>query len=92
MQFGNVMSAKWLVLLVLLGVVALFVPFIPQTQASGHFVGVQYEQTAIVSPTYYAFHCGSYVDSRVTAQLASGYAGFYQLSNGYAFTCNYNSR
>ena len=86
------MSAKWAALLVLLGVVALFLPFVPQTQASGHFLGAQYQRTAMVSPTYYAFHCGSYIDSQVTAQLGSGYSGIYQLSRGYTFTCDYNAQ
>jgi len=86
------MNSKWLVLLVVVGAVALFVPFIPQTQAMGRFVGGQYQQTAIVSPTYYVFHCGSYVDLRVTAQLGSEFAGFYQLPKGYAFSCDYNSQ
>jgi hypothetical protein len=85
-------AAKWIVVLLLLAVVALFVPFIPQSQASGHFLGVQYQRTAMVSPTYYVFHCGSYVNSQVTAQLGSGYSGFYQLSKGYTFTCAYNSQ
>ncbi len=83
---------KWIVALVVIALVALFVPFVPQTQASGHFLGVQYQHTAVVSPTYYAFHCGSYINSQVSAQFASGYSGFYQLSKGYTFTCNYNSQ
>ena len=83
---------NWIVAVGLLVAVALFVPFIPQTQASGHFLGANYQRSAVVSPSYYAFHCGSYVDSKVTAQLGSGYAGFYQLSKGYTFTCNYNSQ
>ena len=82
---------KWVVLLVLLAAVALFVPFVPQTQASGQIFGAHYQRSAVVSPTYYVFHCGSYVDSQVSAQLASGYSGFYQLSKGYSFACNYNS-
>jgi len=86
------MRARWLVLPVLLGVAALFVPFIPQTQASGRFVGIQYQQTAIVSPTYYVFHCGSYVDMMATAQLGSHMSGVYQPSTGYTFSCNYNSQ
>jgi len=87
------MSAKkWTVMLLLLFAVALFVPSIPQIQASGHFVGVQYQQTAIVSPSYYVFHCGSYIDSKVTTQLGSHLSGDYQLSTGYTFSCNYNSQ
>jgi hypothetical protein len=82
---------KWVVLLVLLAGVALFVPFVPQTQASGQILGAHYQRSAVVSPTYYVFHCGSYVDSKVSAQLGSGYSGFYQLSKGYTFACNYNS-
>jgi hypothetical protein len=82
---------KWVVLLVLLASVALFVPFVPQTQASGQMLGAHYQRSAVVSPTYYVFHCGSYVDSKVSAQLGSGYSGFYQLSKGYTFACNYNS-
>ncbi|MDG6898594.1 MAG: hypothetical protein JRN24_02540 [Nitrososphaerota archaeon] len=85
-------STKWLVALALVALVALFVPFVPQTQASGQFLGAHYQQTAVVSPTYYAFHCGSYVNSQFSTQLGSGYSGFYQLSKGYTFTCNYNSQ
>lgn len=86
------MSARlWVAVLVILGVVALFVPFVPQTQASGQFLGAHYHQTADVSPTYYFFHCGSYVNSQASAQLGVGYSGFYQLSKGYTFACNYNS-
>ena len=77
--------------MVLLAAVALFVPFVPQTQASGQILGAHYQRSAVVSPTYYVFHCGSYVDSKVSAQLGSGYSGFYQLSKGYTFACNYNS-
>ncbi len=80
------------VLLILLGAVALFVPLLPQTQASGQFLGAHYQRTAVVSPTYYVFHCGAYVNSQVSAQLASGYTGFYQLSKGYNFACNYSSQ
>jgi hypothetical protein len=83
-------ATKWMILLLL--AMALFVPFIPQTQASGHFVGVQYQQTAIVSPSYYMFHCGSYIDSKVTAQLGSHMAGDYQPSTDYTFSCNYSSQ
>ena len=75
-----------------LGVVALFVPFVPQTQASGHFLGTSYQRTADVSPTYYIFHCGSYINSQVAAQFTSGVSGFYQLSKGYSFSCNYNAQ
>ena len=85
-------ATKWVAVLVLVAVMSLFVPFIPQTQASGHFFGAQYQRTAMVSPTYYAFHCGSYVNSQVTAQLGSGYTGIYQLSKGYTFTCIYSSQ
>lgn len=87
------MSAKpWIALLVLLGAVALFVPFVPQTQASGHFLGARYQQTADVSPTYYLFHCGSYENTKVTTQIGSGFTGLYQLSQGYNFACNYQSQ
>jgi hypothetical protein len=82
---------KWVVLLVILAAVALFVPFVPQTQASGQILSTEYQRTAVVSPTYYFFHCGSYVDHKVSAQFASGYSGFYQLSKGYSFACYYNS-
>lgn len=82
---------KWMVALVLIGLVVLFVPFVPQTQASGHFLGAHYQETADVSPTYYLFHCGSYVNPRLSAQFGSGYTGFYQLAQGYTFTCDYSS-
>lgn len=84
-------AKKWVALLALLALVAMFVPFVPQTQASGHFLGARYQQTSIVSPTYYAFQCGSYINSQVTANLGS-FTGVYQVTKGYAFTCNYNSR
>ena len=84
-------AKKWIVVLVLVGAFALFVPFVPMTQASGQFLGAHYQQSADVSPTYYFFHCGSLVNSHVATELGSGYAGFYQLSKGYTFTCNYNS-
>lgn len=84
-------SAKvWIGLLVLVALVALFVPFIPQTQASAHFVTASIQRTADVSPTYYLFHCGAFTNSQITAQLGGGYTGFYQLSKGYSFECNYN--
>ena len=85
-------ATKWIAVLVLLAVVALFVPFVPQTQASGQFLGAYYSRTAVVSPTYYAFHCGAFVNSQVAAQLGSGYTGIYQLSKGYTFTCDYTSQ
>ncbi len=83
---------KWIVALVLLALVALFVPFVPQTQASGHFLGASYKQSAVVSPTYYVFHCGSYVNSQFATQLGSGYSGILHLSQGYNFACNYSSQ
>lgn len=86
------MRAMLVVLLALIAAVAMFVPFVPQTQSSGHFLGSSYQRTAVVSPTYYAFHCGSFINSQVVTQLGSGYSGFYQLSKGYTFTCNYNAR
>jgi hypothetical protein len=86
------MNTKWIAVLVVLGVIALFVPVVPQTQASGQFIGVHYQRTADVSPTYYFFRCGSYVNSQLSAQLASGYTGLYQFSKGYAFTCNINTQ
>jgi hypothetical protein len=87
------MSKKlWIGVLVLLGLVALFVPFVPQTQASGQFLGAHYQRTADVSPTYYLFHCGSFVNAQLSAQLAAGYSGFYQLSKGYTFTCDFNTQ
>ncbi|HKT21700.1 MAG TPA: hypothetical protein VJR06_03625 [Nitrososphaerales archaeon] len=85
------MSAKiWIMALVLVALVALFVPFVPQTQASGQFLTAHYQRTADVSPTYYLFHCGAYVNSQIATQLGTGYTGFYQLSKGYTFTCSYN--
>ncbi|MDG6959052.1 MAG: hypothetical protein JRM79_05345 [Nitrososphaerota archaeon] len=85
------MNAKtWIAVLVLVVLVALFVPFVPQTQASGQFLTAHYQRTAVVSPTYYAFHCGAYVNSQLAAQIGSGYSGIYQLSKGYTFACNYN--
>lgn len=80
------------VALLLIGAMALFVPLVPQTQASGQFLGTHYQRTAVVSPTYYVFHCGAFVNSQVSAQLASGYTGFYQLSKGYTFACNYSNQ
>lgn len=85
-------ATKWIVVLVLVALVALFVPFIPQAQTSGQFFGVHYQRTADVSPTYYFLHCGAYMNSQVSAQLGSGYSGLYQLSKGYAFTCIYNAQ
>ena len=84
-------AKKWIAAIVILAAVALFVPFVPQTQSSGQVLGAHYSQTASVSPTYYAFHCGSYVDSRFSVQLGSGYSGFYQMTKGYSFSCNYNN-
>lgn len=87
------MSArKWIAVLVLLGIVVLFVPFVPQTQASGQFLGAHYQRSADVSPTYYVFHCGSYINSQLAAQIGSGYSGFYQLSKGYTFDCSFNAQ
>jgi hypothetical protein len=85
-------KTKWIAALVLLGAFALFVPFVPQTQASGQFIGAHYQRSAVVSPTYYAFGCGAFVNSQVAAQLGSGFSGIYQLSKGYTFTCNYSSQ
>ena len=72
--------------------VALFVPFVPQTQASGRFLGAHYQRTADVSPTYYLVGCGAYANSQFTAQLASGYTGIAQLSKGYTFACNFSAQ
>ena len=87
------MNAKpWIAALAVVALVALFVPFVPQTQASGQFLSARYQRTADVSPTYYLFHCGAYMNSQLSARIGSGYSGFYQLSKGYSFTCNYNSQ
>jgi hypothetical protein len=91
-QSNRMTKTKWIAVLVLLAVVALFVPFVPQTLASGQVLGAHYQRTAVVSPTYYAFGCGAFVNSQIAAQLGSGYSGIYQLSKGYTFTCNYNSQ
>lgn len=85
------MSAKmWIAAIFLLALVALFVPFIPQTTASGHFLGAHYANTADVSPTYYAFHCGSYANARFLTQLGN-FTSVYDLSKGYSFSCNYTT-
>lgn len=84
-------TKKWIAVIILVGIVALFVPFVPQTQATGQFLGAHYQRSATVSPSYYAFQCGSYLNPQVSFQLASGFSGFYQLAKGYTFACNYNS-
>jgi hypothetical protein len=86
------MSArKWITVLVLIALVALFVPFVPMTQSSGQLFAAHYQQSAHVSPSYYLFHCGSYLDPQTSFQLGSGYAGFYQIEKGYTFNCDYSS-
>ena len=75
--------------LVLVGLVALFVPFVPMTNSSGQFFGAHYTSTQNVSPTYYVFHCGSYLSPEFQANLGSGYTAFYQASKGYTFSCVY---
>jgi hypothetical protein len=83
-------SKKWIALLALVALVALFVPFVPQTQASGQFLTAHLQRTADVSPTYYIFHCGAYMNSQIATQIGLGYTGFYQLSKGHSFACSYN--
>ena len=85
-------KTRWAIALLLIGAVALFVPLVPQTQASGQFLGAHYQWSSVVSPTYCVFHCGALVNSQITARLASGYGRLYQLSKGYNFACNYSSR
>ena len=85
-------KTKWMAVLALLGLVALFVPFVPQTQASGQFLGAHYQRTADVSPTYYLVGCGAYINSQFTAHIAPGYSGIDQLSQGYTFACNFNAQ
>ncbi|MBI3841300.1 MAG: hypothetical protein HY297_05055 [Thaumarchaeota archaeon] len=86
------MSMKvWIAALIVLAFVALFVPFILKTTSAGQFYGAHYQTSSVVSPTYYVFHCGSYVNSGVSAQLGSGFSGFYQLSKGYVFSCMYTT-
>ncbi len=80
---------KWVAVIVIAALIALFVPFVPQTSASGQFFGAHYQRTATVSPSYYAFHCGSYIDSRYSAELGA-YSSFYQVASGYTFSCIYN--
>jgi outer membrane lipoprotein-sorting protein len=86
------MKKKWVAVLVTLALVALFVPFVPQTQSSGQFLAAHYARTADVSPTFYVFHCGAYMNSQLATQIGSGYSGFYQISRGYSFQCNYNAQ
>lgn len=83
-------ATKWVALLAVLTMVVIFVPFVPQTQASGSFLGAHYRQSSVVSPTYYAFHCGSYINSQYSASLGN-LTGVYQTTKGYTFACNYNS-
>ncbi len=82
---------KWVALVAVVGLTALFVPFLPMTSRSGQVLGAHYQVTSTVSPTYYVFHCGSYVKSGVTADFGSGYTAFYQMSRGYIFSCVYTS-
>jgi hypothetical protein len=84
-------AKKWIAVLVLVALVALFMPIVPMTQSSGQFLGAHYQQSAQVSPSYYLFHCGSYLNPQTSYQLGSGYAGFYQVEKGYTFTCDYSS-
>ncbi len=81
---------KWAILVLILGVLFLFAPFVPYTSASGSFLGSHYQITADVSPSYYLFHCGSYINQQASAS-GQGYSSAYQLSQGYSFTCNYNT-
>ncbi len=78
-------------LVLALVLVAVFVPLVPATIASGQFLSIHYQQTASESASYYAFRCGSYINPRVSAQIGSGFAAFYQLSRGYSFSCDYNA-
>ena len=80
---------KWVAVAVIAALIALFVPFVPQTTSSGQFLGAQYQHNATVSPSYYLFHCGSYIDSRYSTQLGS-FHSFYQVTRGYTFACVYN--
>jgi hypothetical protein len=80
---------KWVAVVVIAALIALFVPFVPQTTASGQFLGAQYQHTATVLPSYYVFHCGSYIDSRYSTQLGA-FHSFYQVARGYTFACTYN--
>jgi hypothetical protein len=81
---------KWVAVAILGVLIVLFVPFVPQTSASGQFLGGHYQHTAMVSPTYYVFHCGSYIDDRYSAQLGT-FSSFYQPARGYTFSCVYNT-
>jgi hypothetical protein len=83
-------AKKWVAVVALLAAIALFVPFVPQTQASGRFLGAYYQHTAVVSPTYYVFHCGSYINSQASVQVGN-ISSVYQASKGYTFACNYSS-
>ncbi len=85
------MSAKkWAVVLVVLGIVFFLAPFVPYTSASGNFLGAHYQVSSTVSPSYYLFRCGSYINPQASAS-GQGFSSVYQLSQGYTFTCNYNS-
>ncbi|MBI3860192.1 MAG: hypothetical protein HY296_08210 [Thaumarchaeota archaeon] len=83
---------KWVAVALVLVAFFLFVPFVPYTRASGQYFGAHYQVTADVSPSYYLTRCGSYINSQAAAQLASGFSGFYQLSRGYTFTCNFQAQ
>ncbi len=85
------MSArKWAIVLVVVGLVFFLAPFVPYTSASGHILGASYRVTADVSPSYYLFRCGSYINHEATA-TAQGFSSMYQITQGYTFTCNYNT-
>ena len=85
------MSKKvWIAVLALVALVALFVPFVPQTQASGQFLTAHFQRSADVSPSYYAFHCGAYMNSQISTKIGSSYSGLYHISKGYSFSCDYN--
>jgi hypothetical protein len=84
-------ARKWIAVAVVLAVVALFVPLVPQTLAAGSIARAHYQRTAVVSPSYYVFHCGSYVNAQVSVQLTPSISSLYQAGKAYTFSCEYTS-
>lgn len=77
------------IVVVLAIILALFLPIIPFTQSSSWFYGAGNTTVkADVSPTFWLFHCGAYINANTTTTVL-GIGSTSPSSTGYNFNCNF---
>ena len=86
----HLVLAKAGLIVVLLIILAIFLPVIPYAQSSSWFFGAGNTTVkADVSLTFLLFHCGAYINAQTTSTLLGGVGSTSPSSTGYNFNCNF---